>query len=276
MDLRFIETLVTVVDAASLAAAARSLRVTPAAVAQRIAALEAELQVSLIQRAGRGMVATPDCEVLLPEFRKLLAIRAGLSGVLSQDQLQGALRLGAVSTALGDYSADLVRGMEAQAPRVDMTLVPGASSDLYQLMLEENLDAALLVEPPFDLPKSLDFIPIVQQPIGLLRPAQGEQDLPFLIYAREAWGGAACLKVLRRHVETPRVLCEMDSLETIAQLVEDWVGQAVVPQWAGLRRRHPDLQFTPLGDAQRCLGLLRWQRDVRRPIQQVLRQILAG
>ncbi|MEC8197172.1 MAG: LysR substrate-binding domain-containing protein, partial [Pseudomonadota bacterium] len=108
----------------------------------------------------------------------------------------------------------------------------------------------------------------VQEPVG------AEADLPFLLYARAAWGGAACHRLLQQRFGAPRVLCEMDALETIAQLVEDGVGRAVVPEWAGLQRRHPDAQFTPLGGVTRQVGLLSWQRDSRRPVQQVLRQVL--
>ncbi|WP_321831093.1 LysR family transcriptional regulator [Thalassovita sp.] len=274
MDLRFVETLIAAVDEASLAAAARRLGVTPAAVAQRVEALETELQVPLLIRSGRGMAATPECEALLPELRKLVSIRACLGQVLAQDQLVGPLRLGLISTALGDHAADLVQGLKQAAPEVDLTLSPGASAELYDAFEAGRLEAALIVAPPFALPKTMRFDVMAEQRLGLLQPRGGEVDLPFLLYARAAWGGAACHRLLQQRFGTPRVLCEMDALETIAQLVEDGVGRAVVPEWAGLQRRHPAAQFTPLGGATRQVGLLSWQRDSRRPVQQVLRQVL--
>jgi DNA-binding transcriptional LysR family regulator len=274
MDLRFVETLVAAVEEASLAGASRRLGVTPAAVSQRIEALETELQVPLLVRAGRGMAATPECETLLPELRRMVAIHAGLPQVLARDQLVGPLRLGAISTALADHAADLVQGLKHAAPDVELTLTPGASAELYDAFGQGRLDAALLVMPPFALPKTMRFDVLASQPVGLLTPKKGARDLPFLIYARSSWGGSVCFRALEQYFRTPHALCEMDALETIAQLVEDGVGQAVVPQWQGLLRRHKGVRFRALDAPQRHMGLLTWQRDTRRPVQRILRQVL--
>ncbi|MFL6719014.1 MAG: LysR family transcriptional regulator, partial [Burkholderiaceae bacterium] len=53
MDTRFLESLVTVVEQGSIAEAARRLNLTPAAITQRIQALERELGTALLMRSGR-------------------------------------------------------------------------------------------------------------------------------------------------------------------------------------------------------------------------------
>jgi DNA-binding transcriptional LysR family regulator len=53
MDTQFLDSFVTVVDYGSMAEAARRLNLTPAAVAQRIRALEDEIGASLFVRSGR-------------------------------------------------------------------------------------------------------------------------------------------------------------------------------------------------------------------------------
>ena len=58
MDTRFLETYLLVVDTGSIAAAARRLNVTSAAVAQRTRALEDEIGYPLIMRSGRTVSAT--------------------------------------------------------------------------------------------------------------------------------------------------------------------------------------------------------------------------
>jgi DNA-binding transcriptional LysR family regulator len=85
MDLRFVSSLVLVIDAGSLAAAARVEGITPSAVAQRIAALEALLGVPLLVRAGRVMQPTPECRTLLPGLRQLLRDEQALKGLLHGD-----------------------------------------------------------------------------------------------------------------------------------------------------------------------------------------------
>lgn len=309
MDLRFVETLVLAVEEASLAAAARRLGITPAAVSQRIDALEAELKVPLLRRSGRGMAATPDAEALLPALRQMLALRQDLAQQLAQDQMTGVLRLGAIDTVLADHAAHVVQGLRDLAPAVTLTLVPGASARLYADVEAGRLDAAILVAPPFALPKALRFDVIEVQPIGLLTPvpadgartstpasgpdntpATVQADLPFLLYDRTSWGGALCHRVLTRAVagdqvddvagkqnrpqSTPQILAEMDALDTIAQLVADGVGQAIVPRWQALDRFAGKTVFTPIGQDTRQIGLLRRQSDAGRALQKTLLDLL--
>ena len=56
MDIHFLGNLLLVVDTGSMAEAARRVGVTPAAIAQQVQALERELGVPLLVRAGRKRV----------------------------------------------------------------------------------------------------------------------------------------------------------------------------------------------------------------------------
>ena len=53
-------TYVRVVEAGSFSAAARQLRISPAAVSRQIATLEGELRLPLLRRSTRRMAVTPD------------------------------------------------------------------------------------------------------------------------------------------------------------------------------------------------------------------------
>lgn len=276
MDLRFVETLLLVVDHGSLAEAARRQGITAAAATQRVAALEAELNVPLLARDGRRMAPTPDCEVLVPDMRRMVALRLSLPGLLAQERLEGHMRFGAVSTALSDFGPQLVQALEREAPAVDLTLIPGAAAQVFQQFERGDVDAALIVAPPFSLPKTIRFDVVARQRIGFVRRADAPRDVPFLLYSREAWGGALCWQALRTQVADPRVRCEMDALEIIAQMVSDGLGQAVLPAWGGLDRHFPTLQFEPIADVYRDIGLLTWRRDMRRPLVQLVQQSLAS
>lgn len=276
MDVRFVETLLLVLESGSLAETARRQGMTAAAVSQRVAALEQHLNVALLQRDGRSMAATPECESLLVDLREIVALHAGLAGRLAQERLQGRLRLGMISTALGDYGAALIQRLRDAAPEVSLDLVPGASAALYQQFVAGQLDAAVLVLPPFDLPKTQRFDALARHPIGLLRRHDVAQEAPFLVYSRAAWGGALCWQVLERLSPSPQVLCEMDAPETIAQMVKDGVGQAVLPQWGGLGRHFETLNFSPAAEAFRTVGVLTHRREATRPAMSLLRQTLAA
>jgi len=276
MDLRFVETLLAAVEEGSLAAAARRQGITAAAAAQRIAALEAGLKVPLLVRDGRHMAATPDCEALLPDLRQMVALKAGLAGRLTQDQLGGRLRLGAVSTALSDFGPTVVQQLEAEAPAVELALIPAASEAVFRQFEDGALDAALIVAPPFALPKTMQFDVLAKQPIGFVRSVTqaDPKDVPYLVYSRSSWGGAACWRALTSQVAAPQVRCEMDAVEIIAQMVEDGLGQSVLPQWGGLDRHHGELVFEAIPGALREVGLLTWRREARRPVINLLRRCL--
>lgn len=281
MDLRFVSSLVSVIDEGSLAAAARVGGITPSAVAQRIAALEALLGVPLLVRAGRMMQPTPECRTLLPGLRKLLHDELALKGLLQRDGLDGPLRLGAISTVIGDHAKALVAGLRSAAPQVELQLSPGASSALFAAFEAESLDAAVIVRPAFPLPKAMQFTPISRQQIGWLLPGAGAVEgavevLPCILYSRAAWGGAVCWDALVAQQGNPKILAEMDALESIAMLVEDGLGRSVLPRWASLGRYAPGADFVPIAGLYRELGLLSWSRDRRRPVLELVLEILQG
>lgn len=277
MDVRFVETLLAAVEEGSLAAAARRQGITAAAAAQRIAALEASLKVPLLVRDGRQMAATPDCEALLSDLRQMVALKAGLAGRLAQEQLGGRLRLGAVSTALSDFGPTVVQRLEAEAPAVELALIPAASEVVFRQFEVGALDAALIVAPPFALPKTMQLDVLTRQQIGFVRSEvqAGPNDVPYLVYSRTSWGGAACWRALTSQVHTPQVRCEMDAVEILAQMVEDGLGQSVLPQWGGLARHHGGLSFEAIPGAVRDVGLLTWRREARRPVIRLLRRCLS-
>src|SRR5690242_12157998 len=100
MDTKFLESFLIVAECGSVAEAARRLNMTPAAVAQRIRALETELGQVLVSRVGRtvrptaaGLAVQRHGPVLVRTARDLRAIAAG-------DLPSGQLRLGATATAM--------------------------------------------------------------------------------------------------------------------------------------------------------------------------------
>lgn len=275
MDTRFLASLVAVLEEGSMAAAARREGLTASAVTQRVAALEADVGTRLLRRAGRVMQPTEDCRRLLPRMREILRSEAAMRDTLRDHGLGGRLRLGAVSTAMGDYAGQVLRYLRRAAPDVVLELVPGTSKTLYAAMEQDQIDAAILVEPPFPLPKAFVFHDVEQQVLGVLRPKDRiTPDLPYLVYSRDAWGGALCWDVLTSQVPTPEILAEMDALELIAQMVSEGAAQAVLPQWAGLSH-FGDTQFLPsTGGYTRRMGLLLHQRDAEGALTTLLRKAL--
>lgn len=74
MDLLAVRTFVAVVDAGQFSEAAIDLEITQQAASKRVASLEKELGVRLLERTARGTVLTASGQAFLPHARELLRI----------------------------------------------------------------------------------------------------------------------------------------------------------------------------------------------------------
>ncbi|WP_435667703.1 LysR family transcriptional regulator [Maritalea sp.] len=244
LDIRFLESLIAVVENGSIAGAARLQNLTAAAVSQRIRTLEAELDVQLLIREGHAARPTGACHRLLPRAKMLVANTAALKSDIDISGLSGSFRLGAISTALIDFIPSAVRIIEQKAPNADLKIMPGSSSSLFSQLEQRQLDAAIIVRPSFELSKTMSVEHFCSQPfvsIGKLSPEQ-----PLVVYDRQSWGGKIAWQWISANLPAHRILCELDSLETIATLVDQQLGAAIIPAWRGLTIQHPDLETNNL------------------------------
>jgi DNA-binding transcriptional LysR family regulator len=156
MDSRFLETFIEVVRRGSIAAAARQLGLTSGAVAQRIQALEAEIGTDLLIRAGRTVQPTEAGRVVHDSGERVLREIRSMKGLALADGLTRELKLGAIATAMTGLMPSALRWLKAEAPNVEVSLLPGTSSALFQQLTDGEIDVALLVRPPFALAKEYE------------------------------------------------------------------------------------------------------------------------
>lgn len=266
METRFLETFLMVVQHGSLAEASRRLGVTPAAIAQRIQALEDEIGLPLLARSGRRVKPTEAGIAILEKSRRVLADVRQLKSLAHDDQAFGELRLGAISTALTGLLPNALRKVFDTTPGVDIFLLPGTSAELYNSVLEEKIDAAILVKPPFPIPKTLHWELIRSEPFVLLAPPDLThipadrllREQPFIRYDRSNWGGRLADAYLQSQRILPREWLELDSLEAISVMVEAGLGVSLMPDWRSSLFDNLRLARLPLRNAPyREIGLLR-------------------
>ncbi|MCV0425001.1 MAG: LysR family transcriptional regulator [Roseibium sp.] len=253
METRFLESLLAVVETGSISGAARLQGLTAAAVSQRIRVLENDLNCTLLNRSAHAAVPTDICMRLLPAARNLVKDARQLGAQIDPEGLRGPYRLGAVSTALLDFVPDLIDTFRSQAPDVAISIKPGTSLGLYEGLLSGNLDAAITAMPPFELPKGVACRVLEEQPVVHVSPGgrsgkngARDKDLPWIIYDRLSWGGRMIWDAHRSLISHDDVICELDALETIAFMVAQGGGQALVPMWRGLKNRRFGLNIKEL------------------------------
>lgn len=223
-----------------MAETARRAGVTPAAIAQRISALEQELGIKLVSRVGRNVKPTPAGSRIAEKCRGIVRDARALRSMELSGTPIGEMRIGAITTALTGLLPQPLQRLTAMAPQLEVFLLPGASPELYAQVIAGSLDAAVIVKPPFPLPKTCDWHVLRQEPMILLKSAYLEESdpdqllrsQPYIRYDRNNWGGRLADGYLRDLEIQPADRFELDSLEAIAVMVSAGLGITIIPDWA--------------------------------------------
>ncbi len=241
MDSRFLQTYVHVVELGSIAQAARHQGLTPATVQQRLRALEADMGSALIARSGRTVKPTAAGTRILERARNLLRdLRDLRSAATESDLPAGPLRLGATPTALTGIMPPVLRAWAARHPHIEIYIEPAPTTLLYGKVLAGELDGALLVHPLFAIPKSCVWRDLRREPLVLVTPADMIvrdplaviRREPYIRYDRSVVGGRMADDYLRARDLRPQVRFELDGIDSIAKLVSEGLGVALLPDWA--------------------------------------------
>lgn len=283
MDLRYFESLLKVVELGSIARAARAQNLTPAAVGQRIRALEAHFNVALLNRSAHKATPTDACHRLLPEARALLKQFHTMATAMVPEGLAGEFHLGAISTAHTGLLPAAIRHLKKIAPKLVLKIIPGTSSSLLTDLDDGKLDAAIIVQPPFELPKRLTVELLRKEPLLLIsNQARGKtlreklQHNPYICYSSQSWGGQKAQQFLQDRKIDTEVLCELDGLEAIEKLVHQQMGVTLVPRWSGLDLGKPGLEVDVIRDRVYTRSIvIVYPKDCSRPrVVEALRETL--
>lgn len=269
MDTAFLDSFVAVVDEGSMAAAARVLNVTPAAVAQRVRALEDEIGTPLLTRTGRTVSPTEAGLAILERARAMTREVRDLRAVAAGDAVVGELRVGASSTGVSGLLPPVLAHLNAHYPEMKVHLGRGHSSDLYSGVLERRYNVAMITEPSFALPKACGWQRIRREPLVLLSPGGKRvsdpvavlKSMPYIRYNQGQWGRANIGNYLREIGLRPEERFELDTLDAIAIMVDRGLGVSLIPDFAPPWPEGLDVVKTPVGGPEfdRGVGLV-WLR----------------
>lgn len=269
MDSAFLQSFLLVVDTGSMSEAARRLGVSPAAVAQQVRALERELGVPLVARAGRSVRPTEAGQRLAEHGRPIVGAVLGLKTLVNDEHVRGELRLGAINTALHSLVPEAMARFMPLHPDVKVLIRSGHSMDLYEAVRRGEVDAAVCLHPPFAVPKTIAWEQLREEPLVVLaheRMGKAEphallREQPFLRYDRRLGGGAQADRYLCRNGIVPNERLELSSILAIGMMVERGLGVSLVPDISSALMRPLRLARLPLpaeGEPRR-FGVL-WER----------------
>lgn len=287
MDTSFLQTFVTVVDLGSIAEAARRLDLAPTTVAQQIRALESDIGSQLLMRSGRTVKPTVAGTRIVDRARELLRDVRDLRSAASDSGLPaGPLRLGATPTALMGLLPTLLRQWMGAHPDIPVYIEPGTSSVLLSRVMSGELDAAILVHPSFELPKTCAWRLLREEPLILVTPSNMRvtdplataASEPFIRYDRNVVAGKMADDYLRAHGVRPKVHFELDGIEHIAKLVAEGFGVSVLPDWPVIGTPDPQLRrwTLPSPCPARRVGMVWLRASVRAELAEAFVQMASS
>lgn len=151
--------------------AAESCHISQPSLSVAVRKLEDELGVTLFERGHGEVTVTPAGEALIRQARRIMDEVGVLREMASQqqDQLSGALRLGAIYTVAPYLLPELIPVLHEQAPDMPLVIEENFTARLRDRLKEGELDA-IVVSLPFEEP-GVVTLPLYDEPFVAVLPA---------------------------------------------------------------------------------------------------------
>jgi LysR family hydrogen peroxide-inducible transcriptional activator len=247
MDLKQLEALVGIADHGSFSAAAAALGTVQSNVSGRIARLERELDASLVDRSSGQL--TEEGAIVASRSRHILGELDAIfhDVIATRSEVSGTVRAGMIGTTGRWLIPRLFEALQERHPRVRLQITEGTTATLEPQLLGGQLDFAILTTPIQSI--ELAVQPLFEEDLVLVLPtehplalahARGTGPLP-LIELKDfelllPMEGTALRDEIDKALEpvgvTPFQSIELDGLRTIASLVFDGYGPAILPATA--------------------------------------------
>ncbi len=140
---------VTTAECGSFTRAAETLDYAQSSVSKMIADLEAEWNLTLLERSRAGVQLTSDGLVMMPYARELLDSyrrvqeqAAGLSGVTS-----GLIRIGTFSSVATHWMPNIIRAFQEDYPDIRYEMLLGDYEEIEQWIFEGRVECGFLRLP---------------------------------------------------------------------------------------------------------------------------------
>ena len=290
LDVGRLRTLREVSLRGSIAAAARTLGLTPSAVSQQLTVLEREAGTRLLDRTSRGVELTGAGLMLCARADAILDVLALARADL--DRLDGAvhgpLRLATVSSAAATIVSAAVLALRASQPGIAVSVVAAEPTQSLALLHAGDIDIAVVDEydaAPFAVPDQFHADDLCSEELVVVAPQGVLSDGPvrlvdlaeldWVMPPGEAACGAAVRAACRREGFEPRVRWETDDMLLLERAVADGHGVAVLPRLAVAGAAHVDLRELAEPRIQRTLRTLVRTGSYDRPVVGAMRTALA-
>lgn len=241
MNLRFVEAFYWVATLKSVTRAAEKLFLTQSAMSSRIAALEEELGVLLLDRRDKQFRLTVAGTRFVAYAKQLLELQREVKSVMgSQEAATVAIRLGAIESVLHSWLIPWIEQLRQDYPALDLDLTVETTPVLLDQIHRGALDIVFAA-----LPASVEGVRSLAMPamamvfvgnrkIHTKRRYQPEDfgPLDVLTFQRGSHPHVALLDTFRQLGAQPQRVHSISSISAMVQLVHGGFGVATLPKLA--------------------------------------------
>lgn len=274
----------------TIAAAARSLGLTPSAVSQQLSVLEREVGLPLLDRSSRGVVLTGAGRALCERAAQVLDVLASARADLDRlgDDVAGTVRVATVASAALEFVSAAASALGRQHPGITLQVSTSEPARSLELLLAGDVDLAVIDEyayQPIALPDSVSVVALrVEELVAVLPSARSNssghgaeveapvrlidlQNRDWVMPPDDAACGFAVRSACRAAGFEPRVRWETDDMLLLTSAVAAGHGVAVLPALA-VDASVDDVRVASLVDPAmtRTLSLVARSVTLRRPV----------
>jgi len=255
MNLRFVEAFYWVATLKSITLAAEKLFLTQSAMSSRIASLEDELDVQLLDRRDKQFRLTMEGARFFVYAEKMLALlREVQTEMGASASLAVAMRIGAIESVLHSWLIPWLEKLRSDHPALELELTVETTPILRDQMERGTLDLIFAALPASgDGVRSVALTPMEMEFVG--NPALHKKrkysfaelaEMDLLTFQRGSQPHVGLLDMLRQQQLEPKKVHAISSISAMVQLVKSGFGVATLPRLAVERlASFPNLKLLP-------------------------------
>jgi DNA-binding transcriptional LysR family regulator len=241
MNLRFVEAFYWVASLKSISRAAEKLFLTQSAMSSRIATLEEEMGVLLLDRAGKQFKLTAAGARFLVYAQKLLELQREVKHEMGAGETMAvSMRIGAIESVLHSWLIPWLEKLRAEHPGLELELTVETTPILVDQIQRGTLDLVFAVLPASAdgvrnqaLP-SMDMVFVGNPVLHKKRNYRLDElaAMELLTFQRGSQPHVTLLDLFRAHRLEPKKVHAISSISAMVQLVQGGFGVALLPRAA--------------------------------------------
>ena len=238
MKLEYLREYLVLSNTLNFSAAAKTLFLSQPTLTRHIQAIEEELGVSLVTATSHSVALTPQGEVAVKTFRKILREYEALTARFDSEarQICGQLTIGLLYYAIDDYFSGFLDQFQKKYPGVRLHLRSYLPQQLMDDLRQEKVDIATLFY--YDRTTLTDFqiVPIARTAMVVMlhsdNPLNQQEDIflsdltkyPLIELRNDAYSNEVTSQCLQKAGIQFSKHCEADNLEMVPMAIRSTGG----------------------------------------------------